>query len=306
MSMWSQVSATDVVVIDRLLTGQPRISGAIDGDAVHIKFGARRWRRDLLALDGEARVIDAHQRPGVPAEHPEVAVTVHGAAVRTRLVRAPVGDLHLVLDRPGLAVEARDVPGLLRIVEPADPHARQVGGALVGPERRLPGDRTRAGAVQLWAVAAGQRRAPQDAIVVAERPHIGGAARGLQSGLAVAQRVAALGLGGDLGDAAGPVGDRDVAEQIDRGARRIRLARGHAVASGLDPAACVDLRHGALRRVGDPDVLKDLGLRRGVPELAARGHALGLEAGDVEPRLRAAITGAVAVLTPRSARWCRA
>src|SRR5690606_6705988 len=98
---------------------------------------------------------------------------------------------------------------------------------------------------------------PSDALVLAPGQDVAGALRGLDVGDAVALDAVG-GRAGDLGDAAEPVGDRDVAEAVDRGSRGAADAVGpNDVAAQLGAGLGVDLGDRALPRVGDPDQLLD-------------------------------------------------
>src|SRR5690606_34288820 len=109
----------------------------------------------------------------------------------------------------------------------------------------------------------GQIDLPQYALVGPPRQNVVGALRGVDHAVVVLVD-AVLDPGGDHDHAArAPVGDRDVAVEVDAGPRGIGGQRGivGVVAGQLDAVDGVDLRDRALRGIGDPEDRKVVLLR---------------------------------------------
>src|SRR5690606_15913785 len=158
-----------------------------------------------------------------------------------------LGDRDLLDDLAGLAVEQRDHGGAERDVGPRRPHVaiEPCAGTGIG-KAGCPRDRT--------IVAVRDLGTPHNALLLARRPYVAGPVAGLDAGRAV-DLDAVVDVGADHGHAAEAVGDGDIAPVVDRGPRRAAGAVGpHDVATELDARHRVDLGHGALARVGDPDV----------------------------------------------------
>ena len=271
---------------------QPHAPRVIDGDAV-----GRDALGDVPDRGGHRGPLDADQlarREGAERAEPEVARAVDGPTVGAEARARELGDDDVVGDHAGLAVDQRGDHATLaaeageqaRDLGRHRPHLRALGGA-----RRLGvgagGPRDRA------LVARRERGVPGAALLLIPRQNVVDAGRRLDAGDAVA--LDALGrIAEELHEAAVAVGDRDVAGEVHRGARRVAHAVGPRQIAALgDERARVDLDHRAGVVVRDPDV----------GQLAlARAEAAGRDA-DVE--LDVAAAAVVGVGARRAGRRAR-